>query len=205
MPQSPIASPSIGRPRYRIVTDAPLPSEDGILRADDASEQRRLKRAQTTRSSALIGKIGFHLISEFVCLLGSALVLAVGAASFLLFCAHFGDLTLEELTGWEGRPSLVYPLILAAVWAVAVPTWAAVVSDVETVASFLFALVFMALMAPVIVLFAILGGGAIFTLPFGILMTIIAIDKHGFWFCFTIFIWGVLMLTPLLIGYFRRD
>lgn len=110
MPQhpTPAAPPS---PRYRIVSDPPLPSRDGILREHDVAEQRRLKRRM---GHGILLRLGAEILVAVIGLL--IMILPVLSAAIAL--DHTGENSFAALTGWDVRPPFWVALVLALAWSV---------------------------------------------------------------------------------------
>lgn len=109
MPQS--TFPADHSPRYRIVTDPPLPSWDGILRADDLEEQRRLKRGKVNRGARFLLR---HMPVEIAALVAALAIFSLPFWATLIALDGFWDV-LE----WDLRLPLWSSYAVLVIWAVA--------------------------------------------------------------------------------------
>ncbi|MFJ1292653.1 hypothetical protein ACEPPZ_11275 [Paracoccus yeei] len=196
MPQSPIASPPFGRPRYRVTNNPPTPSKDGALHAE--GKPRRPEAARRGRAWLRRPAVREQLIIEIVAIVICPLGALAGALSLELFLAWNGEGDLYRLTGWEVDQPLRMALIPAVVWTIG--------------ASFCIAAIGRSVVATIlgIPLFLIFGAVALFSVFLAVMGLVVApltfmivmgtIVEQGFWLCFTVFVWFALMLSPLPLG-----
>jgi len=109
MPQPAITAAPTPRPQYRIVLDPPLPSRDGILRADDAEEQRRLKQGRArTVASHLVLRIPMEL---------AALAIGLAIASLPFWSSLIAMDSFRSVLGWDVYLPLWVSFVINVVWA----------------------------------------------------------------------------------------
>lgn len=187
MPQHPTpAAPA--SPRYRIVLDPPRPSCDGILRENDASEQRRPKRRAGHG-------ILLRLCAEILVAMIGLLIMILPVLSAAIALDQTGESGFAALTGWDVRPPFWVALVLALAWSALGGIYI-----MEAFDMILSGLVGIVMLSPILPVYMVVVGLGplwwVLSLPFLIILTLVG-EAQGYGTIIAAVLWGVLMVAPI--------